>query len=70
MVLLVAKQNWTEPIQKTLEKHVTKVFGMRRHTNVAAEDPDAFEFPFRKKVISLLEVSPKHKKPFTTFIEP
>ena len=44
MVLLVAKQNWTEPIQKTLEKHVTKVFGMRRHTNVAAEDPDAFDW--------------------------
>jgi DNA sulfur modification protein DndD len=45
MLLLLAKQNWPDSVRETLAPHITRGYGVKLHTPVAPNDPEAFRFP-------------------------
>ena len=67
MMLLLAKQNWTEEIRKALEPHIEVAYGTTLHTSVEPADPAAFVFRWKNKDYKLIEKLPADQLPFSTF---
>jgi DNA sulfur modification protein DndD len=69
MLLLLAKQNWPDTVRDTLAPHISRVYGVRLHTSVAPNDPEAFRFTWKGKTIDLREHLPEGETSFSTFHE-
>lgn len=67
MMLLLAKQNWTESIRKALEPHIEVAYGTKLHTSVEPSEPDAFLFRWKNKEYKLIEKIPSDELPYSTF---
>jgi DNA sulfur modification protein DndD len=67
MMLLLAKQNWTETIRETLEPHIELVYGTTLHTPVEPADPEAFVFRWKNKDYKLIEKLPPGSTSYSTF---
>jgi RNAse (barnase) inhibitor barstar len=66
MLLLLAKQNWPDSVRDTLAPHISRVYGVRLHTSVTPNDPEAFRFEWKGKTIDLREHLPAGKPSFST----
>lgn len=53
MLLLLAKQNWPDSVRETLAPHISRVYGVKLHTSVASNDPEAFRFEWKGKTVDL-----------------
>jgi len=69
MLLLLAKQNWPDNVRETLAPHISKVYGVKLHTSVVPNDPDAFRFQWNGKTVDLREHIPADQPSFSTFHE-
>lgn len=69
MLLLLAKQNWPDSVRETLTPHISRVYGVKLHTSVVPNDPDAFRFQWNGKTIDLREPIPADQPSFSTFQE-
>lgn len=69
MLLLLAKQNWPDTVRDTLAPHISRVYGVRLHTSVAPNDPEAFRFTWKGKTVDLREPIPDGEASFSTFHE-
>ncbi len=68
-VLALAKQNWPDSVRDTLEPLISGVYGVRLHTSVTPNDPEAFRFDWKGKTIDLREHLPAGQTSFSTFHE-
>jgi hypothetical protein len=69
MLLLLAKQNWPDSVRETLAPHISRVYGVKLHTSVAPNDPEAFRFEWKGKTVDLREELPVGQASFSTFHE-
>jgi DNA sulfur modification protein DndD len=69
MLLLLAKQNWPDSVRETLAPHISRVYGVKLHTSVAPNDPEAFRFEWKGKTVDLREELPAGQASFSTFHE-
>ena len=69
MLLLLAKQNWSDSVRDTLAPHISRVYGVKLHTPVVPNDPEAFRFAWKGKTVDLREHLPAGQTSFSTFHE-
>lgn len=69
MLLLLAKQNWPDTVRDSLEPHISRVYGVRLHTSVVPNDPEAFRFEWKGKTVDLRKHLPEGEASFSTFHE-
>jgi DNA sulfur modification protein DndD len=66
MLLLLAKQNWPDSVRDTLAPHISRVYGVRLHTSVTPNDPEAFRFDWKGKTVDLREPIAAGQPSFST----
>ena len=67
MMLLLAKQNWTDAVRAALEPRIEMAYGTTLHTSVEPEDPEAFVFRWKKKEHKLISKLPAGETSYSTF---